>query len=497
MVTFDWSRASSTLKDFGGKPVILYVPKTGLPFFDVLRLYGAIDLYIGLRDDVAVYDKGNEWEATGFVRENRIKSKIDTAWNKILKPDDDLKEREKQLLSPNRKKKLDETEIKAQLDKKKKELSETSSAHKGELENALKLHSTWPQSPLVENTTPLNNPDSALKDGNRDQAALKYNTFQSGFGIKSKMPWSNAVLSFAGQMRTETYAKIMFLPVFQGKVDFSKVVAPLRFWGGSPNVICAQALILLGLKTSLFSEGYQDRLSAVVYNTDYDSRKNFNYSGIISIQSTALEKGNLSAEAIDQIYRVFKRIIERAWRKDRNPKDPLPEDALAMAYWLMQPVGKHLSSMITSQERLLKVKGYYQQIFIKPEYVKEVFGMSYGDWKGDNEAVRKFARTVASAIYSVRQCKEVDKSKKGKVWYDEVVMLRSAPTAKAFIERALILVEQGHKEYSLIGTAHKDEAYDPSKLFDSIGKDRSEFETFRDLFRMYLIQESTSLLSQR
>lgn len=53
------------------------------------------------------------------------------------------------------------------------------------------------------------------------------------------------------------------------------------------------------------------------------------------------------------------------------------------------------------------------------------------------------------------------------------------------------MVEQGHKEYSLLGTAHKDEAYDPSKLFDSIGKDRSEFETFRDLFRMYLIQEST------
>ena len=53
------------------------------------------------------------------------------------------------------------------------------------------------------------------------------------------------------------------------------------------------------------------------------------------------------------------------------------------------------------------------------------------------------------------------------------------------------MVEQGHKEYSLIGTSHKDEAYDPSKLFDSIGKDGSEFETFRDLFRMYLIQEST------
>ena len=66
MMTFDWSKAASTLQDFGGKPVTLYVPKTGLPFFDVLRLYGAIDLYIGLREDVAIHDAGNEWEVTGF-----------------------------------------------------------------------------------------------------------------------------------------------------------------------------------------------------------------------------------------------------------------------------------------------------------------------------------------------------------------------------------------------------------------------------------------------
>ncbi|MCC7211529.1 MAG: hypothetical protein IT451_06700 [Candidatus Brocadia sp.] len=459
MMTFDWSRASSTLKDFGGKPVTLYVPKTGLPFFDVLRLYGAIDLYIGLREDVEICDKGNEWKLEGRQRAH-MKGRDEDNYKQI-KGERKAKEYchklrscifEKQTICAE-----DEFFVKAERD--------------------------------------FVGLDAVLQTGIRGVAAYCYETLQTGQTSKSEckaeIPLSQGMLAYVGKKRTENLGNIMFLPVFEGRIDFSKVVAPLHYWIGQPNVICAQVLMLLGMKTSLFAEGYQDRLSAVVYNTDYDSRKYFNCSGIISLQSTALEKGNLSAEVTDQVYRVFKRIIERAWRKDRNPKDPSPEDALAMAYWLMQPVGKHLSSMITSQERLLKVRGYYQQIFIKPEYVKEVFGMSYGDWKGDHEAVRKFARTVASAIYSARQCKEVDKSKKGKAWYDEVVMLRSAPTAKAFIERALILVEQGHKEYSLIGTAHKDEAYDPSKLFDSIGKDRSTFETFRDLFRMYLIQEST------
>ena len=438
MMTFDWSRASSTLKDFGGKPVILYVPKTGMPFFDVLRLYGAIDLYVGLREDVAIHDAGNEWEVTGRQRahllEGRDVGTFKQVWDK-KNPDAEeyckklrLSIFEKQFISLE-----DELSVKA----------------KGGFVGL----------------------DAVLQAGIRGIAACSYKTIQTGAAsevdCQATMSLSHGLFAYAGKKRTESIGKIMFLPVFEGRIDFSKVVAPLHFWIGPPNVICAQALMLLGLKTSLFFEGYQDRLSAVVYNTDFDPRKNFNYSGIVAIQSTALEKGNLSAEVIEQIYRVFKGVIERAWRKDRNPKDPLPEDALAMAYWLMQPVGKHLSSMITSQERLLKVKGYYQQIFIKHEYVKEVFGMSYGDWKGDHEAVRKFAKTVASAIYSARQRKEVDKSKKGKVWYDEVVMLRSAPTAKAFIERALILVEQGHKEYSRIGTAHKDEAYIMDGLFQT------------------------------
>jgi hypothetical protein len=78
-----------------------------------------------------------------------------------------------------------------------------------------------------------------------------------------------------------------------------------------------------------------------------------------------------------------------------------------------------------------------------------------------------------------------------KNWYDEVVMLRSAPSAKVFIERVMILMEQGHREHGQIGTVHRGEDFDPTAIFASLGKDRSDFETFRDLFRMYLVQEST------
>ena len=49
---FSWSGAQVALEGFGGSPTSLFVTKTGLPFFDALRLYGAIDLYIGLREDV-------------------------------------------------------------------------------------------------------------------------------------------------------------------------------------------------------------------------------------------------------------------------------------------------------------------------------------------------------------------------------------------------------------------------------------------------------------
>ena len=50
MSAFDWSTAADTLQDFGGESTMLHIPKTGLPFFDTIRLYGAIDLYIGLME---------------------------------------------------------------------------------------------------------------------------------------------------------------------------------------------------------------------------------------------------------------------------------------------------------------------------------------------------------------------------------------------------------------------------------------------------------------
>jgi hypothetical protein len=67
-------------------------------------------------------------------------------------------------------------------------------------------------------------------------------------------------------------------------------------------------------------------------------------------------------------------------------------------------------------------------------------------------------------------------------------MLRSAPSAKAFIERVMILIEQGHREHGRLGTKHWEEDFDPKAIFAGLG---SDFETFRDLFRMYLVQEST------
>jgi len=95
-------------------------------------------------------------------------------------------------------------------------------------------------------------------------------------------------------------------------------------------------------------------------------------------------------------------------------------------------------------------------------------------------------------IYNARQKPAIKKGEdSGKAWYDEVVMLRSAPTQKVFKERVLTLLEQGHKENPFVGTKHNDEDYNPVDLLNSMGEDRTAFEVFRDLFRMYLIQEST------
>lgn len=454
MMTFDWSKASSTLKDFGGEAVTLFVQKTGLPFFDVLRLYGAIDLYIGLREDVTIYDAGNEWKITGRRRshlDGRDVSVFKQVWGK-KRPD-----AEKYCCNY-----LQPYLFKRQI------ISESYS-----IEGEKRY-------------------DATLQTGIRGISAHSYETLQTGQTskpeCKADIPLGQGMLAYAGKKRTESLGNILFLPVFDGRIDLSKVVSPLRAWIGLPNVICSQALALLSLKSSLFSEGYENRLSAVVFNTNLGSQRSDNYSGLISIKSTAIDKIE-TADFVDRVYRIFRTLVGQGWiKKGRDYKaTEFTSDVLAMAYWLMQPVGKHLSSMITSQERL-KAKEY-SHIFIKQDYVKEVFHMSYGDWKGDHEAVRKFAKAVASAIYFARQCK-ADESEKGKVWYDEVVMLRSAPSSRAFRERALILLEQGHRDHGQIGTVHRNEDYNPLALLASIGEGRN-FETFRDLFRMYLIQEST------
>jgi hypothetical protein len=461
MSEFNWSNAAQTFSDFGGQQKTFHIPKTGLPFFDVLRLYGAIELFVGLQEEVFIHDEGNEWGVSARVREHRLKGLQEIA-----------------------------TTLK------KKKLSKKDEEWIGKLKMALN-GDDWPTEPLRDVSTPLDNPDSALKDGVRNTAASTYKGLETGYGKESKVPFADALLAYAGQERTESIAGIYFLPVFEGKVDFSKVISPLRAWIGIPNVLCAQALTLLALKTSLFAEGYADKLSAVVYNTNFDPRGFYNYSGIIKIESTALSnRYNISQDFVGHFYRIFRSLLGRAWKREGQTYKAKPqiEDAFAHAYWLMQPSHpKNLSTLINSLERQKRYNKLciIAEPYLKKSYVKEVFQMSYGKWEGDHEAVRKFARAVATGIYHARLSEpSMKKEERGKAWYDEVVMLRSAPTAKAFFERAMILLEQGRRKNQFIASASNSEDFDPVPLMSSIGNSRSSFETFRDLFRMYLILES-------
>ncbi len=442
VIDFDWSGASQTLKTFGGDQKEFYVPKTGMPFFDALRLYGAIDLYPGLRDKITVCDLGSQWKVSAQFRSHQ---------------------------SEDRSKKIESL---ANVLKKEK-LSNKEQTCLVQLEQAI-WGMDWPLEPLRNVSLPLDNPDSALKDGVRDTAASSYKGLETGFGKESKVAFADALLALSGQKRTENSAGIYFLPIFEGEVDFSKVVSPLRAWTGIPNLLCAQVLMLLALKTSLFAEGYADRLSAVVYNTDLDGRKFFNYSGIISIQSTALAKSHLfnqditkQTRFIDHFYRTFQSLIGRAWDRERGYKSkPEVEDAYAHAYWLLQPNRpKHLSSLVTSLERQKRNNrpsiAYNAQK--NESYVKEIFQMSYGSWQGDHQTLRKFAKAVASGIYFAREA-DKEYADRGKAWYDEATMLRSAPSAKAFIERAMILVEQGKRINTLIGSDTRQEDFNPGSI---------------------------------
>lgn len=454
-MAFKWDNAISTLEGFGGESITLHIPKTGLPFYDALRLYGAIDLYVGLREDVDITDAGNEWKVEGRCRKSRLEGKDEAAFRQTWT-------------------------------KKKPNPEEYCKSLRSSLSNGKSFHEEY----HVPATKALTGVDAALQAGIRDISALKYETLQSGQTSEStccvaRVPLSDGILAFAGKKRTEGVGNIVFLPIFDGRIDMSKVVSPLRAWIGVPNVLCAQALILLALKTSLFAEGYQDRLSAVVFNTSYDSRTNINYAGVITISSTAIGRMD-SEDFIAHAYRILRILVSKAWNKGQSTK--FTPHALSSAYWLLQPVGRHLSEMITSQE-LLHREGL-PHMFSKG-HAKEVFNMTYGNWQGDYDSVRKFAKAVASGIYNARMRREQNHEDRRKAWYDEVSVLRSSPSAKAFIGRAMILIEQGHREHSQVGTTHRQEDFNPPALLDSIGADRSSFETFRDLFRMYLVQEST------
>jgi hypothetical protein len=407
---FTWNGAQSVLEGFGGTPISLYVPKTGLPFFDALRLYGAIDLYIGLREDVSVSDRGHEWLVHGHRRQQRLKGRDESSFQQVWSK---------------------------------------SKPSRAEFCESLQEEITRGTRPVDSHFVEAGKKwDAVLQDGIRGVAARAYETLQSGQTSKKEckayIPLSHAILAFAGKARVESIGEITFLPIFEGQIDLSKVVSPLRAWIGMPNVLCAQALALLALKTSLFVEGYQERLKAVVFNTNFSGQRSDNYSGVVAVDSTAVGKIR-SASFAAHIYRVFRTVVSRGWKRQGRSYQTtdLTTHALGMAYWLMQPVPKHLASMITGQERLRRE--HSQVMFTSAEYVKEVFAMSYSDWKGDYETVRKFARAVASGIYHARMAKEQKSEDRQKAWYDEITMLRSAPSSKAFRERAMILIEQGHR----------------------------------------------------
>lgn len=458
------------LQNFGGERITLKLPKTGLPFFDALRLYGTIDLYVGLREDTHIHDCGDAWQIQGLSRRNRISQKPETAFKHVW-----------------HKKRPDPTSYCAHL--------------RSSLTNGTALDSLQ-RAPAKG---PFSGLDSALQSGIRGTAAARYETLQSSQTSATQciadISLSDGLLAFAGKKRVEGLGSITYLPLFEGQVDLSKVVSPLRAWIGLPNVLCSQMLALLALKTSLLAEGYAQNLTGVAFNTAFGGQRSDNYSGLITISSTAI--GRMSARVphsatgthglalVSHTYAVFRGLVSRAWEKAGRDyrTTQFTEHALAMAYWLMQPVAKHLTSMITSQERLCHQGA--QHLFTTADHVRKVFEMSYGQWNGNDESIQRFAKAVASGIYFARMVNQPKPSDRRKAWYEEIAMLRSAPTSRAFIERALILIEQGHREQGQVGTAHRDETFDPKLLFESMGNDQTSFETFRDLFRMYLVQQSS------
>ena len=390
-----WGNAAKTLEGFGGSERVLRVSKTGLPFFDALRLYGAIDLYIGLREDVAIHDCGGSWEVIGRCRVTRIAGKDQRVYRVVRG--------EKKNPTP---------------DSFCRQLFEATTTG---------LPVSKEQELTVPATKELTGLDAILQAGIRNVSAARYDSMQTGQTSEStccvlRIPLSDGVLAFAGKKRVEPVGNVVFLPIFEGRVDLAKIVSPLRVWFGRvPNVSCAQAIALLALKVSLYSEGYEDRLTGVAFNTQFDARDRDNCSGLVTIESTAVGRMT-TVGLVDSAYRLLRQIVSKAWDRKGSATE-FVADALGMTYWLMQPVPKHLGAFIVSQERMHRFR--MNHLLEKPSHVLEVFSMSYGYWKGDIESVRKFAKAVASGIYHARMKKEAKFEDRSKNWYDEVTILRS------------------------------------------------------------------------
>jgi hypothetical protein len=460
-MNFDWAQNVNIVNSFGGESTVLHVKKTGLFFFDALQLYGAIDLFLGIREDVSIHDAGIEWIVEGRARPARLQMRGERAY-RVLRSGS---------IKPKPSRNVSENEYYEKL--------------------RAMLTSTVPNEHFSESLHLANGPfsglDSAIQSGIRGTAAASYHTLQSGQSSDkvciAQIPLHQGFLAFCGSKRTQSIGDIVFLPIFEGVIDLSKVISPTAAWVASPNPLCAQALMLLTLKTSLFAEGFQDRLTAVVYNKRVQ-RGDFAYSGVIAIDSTAISSKKMkSAILASDAYYALQRLMRDGWKNGKATG--LEIHAFAMANWIMHPTGRNLSTMIASQERLHRDRRHHM---LAHGHVKEIFNMSY-EWKADDyETVRRFAKAVASGIFYARM-KEVEKKDWGKAWFEEVTLLRSASSPRSFIRRAMYLVEKGHAKQSRIGTSEWDQSFEP-QLLRIIGENRNEFESFRDLFRMYLVQES-------
>ena len=346
---FDWSNAAKTLSGFGGEPITLTVQRTGLAFFDALQLYGAIDLYIGVREDIELSNRGDRWKVKGQRRTHTLSGKdkmaLAVVWKK-KKPDKD--------------------------------------AYCRNLSQMLERGVSIQNDPSV-NELWLGGLDRSLQAGVRGTAASDYETMQSAQTSKktciAEVPLSQAVLANSGRRRVLRLGNISFLPIFEGPIDLSKVVSPLRSSLTVPNVLCAQALALLALRSSLFAEGYEDRLSEVVFETNLGRQRSDNYSGIISVKSTAVGRMR-PADFVDRVYRTFRTLVQSAWirRGGTYEAGELAADALCAAMWLIQPVAASLSALVTSQEKMhCRRMGHFLRT---SRDVQEVFNMSYPAWQG-------------------------------------------------------------------------------------------------------------------